>query len=94
MRASIYPLYHHLKKMIPMCANKKTTKNVPANIQKKKSSSKKVMKKSTSVTALHATPISAEPLDYEEVEQDSEQLIVTITHIECTVVVVQKWCNG
>jgi hypothetical protein len=77
-----------------MCANKKAIRNVPANIQKNKSSSKKVMKKKTSATVLHVTPITAEPLDYEEMHQDSAQFTLIITHVECTVVVVEKWSNG
>jgi hypothetical protein len=52
------------------------------------------MKKKTSATALQATPINAEPLDYEEMDQGSRQFTLTITHIECTVVVVEKWRNG
>ena len=44
--------------------------------------------------AIHVPPINIEPLGYEELDGNWEQSIVTITHTECTVVVVETWSKG
>jgi hypothetical protein len=73
-----------------MCANKKISLNRPAIIQNKKSTSKKLMKKKISTPGIKVASTAAEQIDYEEMDEIAEEFTVTVTHVQCTVVVVRK----